>query len=158
MATSGAVYVTILAEPAHMSYALSHGFVCRRPGQPSSPAGRCHKARGASDADAAFSAAIALTALDDLVRAEPVWAGCWRARQALKGAQSAVRLVGRNEDEATLRDSVLLTAAGDDPGPAGRVLLAYKRLGSRKPAFSSKGATELADLRAWPGMTGWRRC
>lgn len=69
---------------------------------------------------AAFAAGIALKSLDDLVRSAPVWAGCWRVRQALKCAAVAVRLVGRSEDEAALRDAVLLTAAGGDPGPAGR--------------------------------------
>ena len=72
--------------------------------------------------------------------------GCWRARQALKCAAVAVRLMGRNEDEAALRDALLLTAAGDDPGPAGKVFLATKRLATRKAAFSSKAVAELADL------------
>ncbi|TNB46244.1 DUF1403 family protein [Martelella lutilitoris] len=99
-----------------------------------------------TEADAAFSAGIALKSLDDLVRSEPAWAGCWRARQALKCASSAIRLTGRNEDEAGLRDAVLLTAAGDDPGPAGKVFLAYKRLATRKPGFSKKQVEELADL------------
>jgi hypothetical protein len=85
---------------------------------------------------AAFAAGIALKSLDDLVRSEPVWAGCWRSRQALKCAAVAVRLMGRTEDEAALRDAVLLTAAGGDPGPAGRVLFAYKRVSARTPAFS----------------------
>jgi len=69
---------------------------------------------------AAFAAGITLKSLDDLVRSEPVWAGCWRSRQALKCAAVAVRLMGRNEDEPALRDALLLTAASDDPGPAGR--------------------------------------
>jgi hypothetical protein len=105
---------------------------------------------------AAFSAGIALKSLDDLVRSAPVWAGCWRARQALKCAVVAARLMGRNEDEAALRDAVLLTAAGDDPGPAGKVFLATKRLSTRKTAFSSKAVAELADLLglAWDdGLT-----
>lgn len=54
--------------------------------------------------------------------------------------------MGRNEDETALRDAVLLTAAGDDPGPAGRVVLAYKRIAGRKPGFSSKAVAEFADL------------
>jgi len=93
-----------------------------------------------------LSAGIALKSLDDLVRSAPTWAGCWRSRQALKCAAVAVRLMGRGEDEAALRDAVLLTAAGDDPGPAGRVFLATRRLSTRKPAFSSKAVAELADL------------
>lgn len=102
--------------------------------------------RDITEADAAFSAGIALKSLDDLVRPESIWAGCWRARQALKCAATAVRLMGRNEDETALRDAVLLTAAGDDPGPAGRVVLAYKRIAGRKPGFSSKAVAEFADL------------
>ena len=94
----------------------------------------------------AFAAGIALKSLDDLVRSDPSWAGCWRARQALKCAAAAVRMMGRNEDETALRDAVLLTASGDDPGPAGKVFLAYKRLATRKPGFSSKTVAELADL------------
>jgi len=104
------------------------------------------RGREPDDLAAAFAAGIALKSLDDLVRSEPVWAGCWRARQALKCAAVAVRLMGRSEDEPALRDALLLTAAGDDPGPAGRVLLATKRLSTRKPAFSSKTVAELADL------------
>lgn len=95
---------------------------------------------------AAFAAGIALKSLDDLVRSAPIWAGCWRSRQALKCAAVAVRLMGRSEDEPALRDAVLLTAASDDPGPAGKVFLAFKRLSTRKPAFSSKAVAELADL------------
>jgi hypothetical protein len=95
---------------------------------------------------AAFAAGIALKSLDDLVRSTPIWAGCWRARQALKCAAVAVRLMGRNEDESALRDALSLTAAGGDPGPAGRVFLAYRRVSVRKPAFSSKELAELADL------------
>jgi len=95
---------------------------------------------------AAFAAGIALKSLDDFVRSTPAWAGCWRSRQALKCAAVAVRLMGRGEDEAALRDAVLLTAAGSDPGPAGKVFLATKRLSTRKPTFSSKALAELADL------------
>ncbi|WP_411034274.1 DUF1403 family protein [Shinella sp. BYT-45] len=101
---------------------------------------------GAADAaDAAFAAGVALKSLDDLVRAAPIWAGCWRARQALKCAAVAVRLLGRSEDEAALRDALLLTAAGGDPGPAGRVFSAFERVSTRKPAFSAKAVAELAD-------------
>ncbi|MCD2184997.1 DUF1403 family protein [Rhizobium sp. GN54] len=125
-----------------------------RPLQPSSPSLPCMqlpgwtlpRCRKPNEADAAFAAGIALKSLDDLVKTEPQWAGCWRARQALKCAAVAVQLMGRTEDEHALRDALLLTAAGDDPGPAGRVFLAYKRLVSRKPGFSSKSVAELADL------------
>jgi hypothetical protein len=107
------------------------------------------RGRNLTEVDAAFAAGIALKALDDLVRSDPVWAGCWRARQALKCAAAAVRLTGRNEEEKALRDAVLLTAPGDDPGPAGKVFLAYKRLSGRKPGLSTKTVGELAER--------WRR-
>ncbi|EXL02205.1 DUF1403 family protein [Aquamicrobium defluvii] len=98
----------------------------------------------ASAVDAAFAAGIALKSVDDLVRAKPVWAGCWRARQGLKCAAAAVRLMGRSADEAALRDAVALTAAGDDPGPAGKVFRALGRLAGRKPGLSATAITELA--------------
>ena len=103
------------------------------------------RGRDITDADAAFATGIALKSLDDLVHAEPAWGGCWRERQALKCAAAAVRLTGRNEDEQALRDAHLLTASGDDPGPAGKIFLAYKRLTARKPGFSIKQVEDLAD-------------
>ena len=104
------------------------------------------RGRDVSEADAAFAAGIALKSLDDLVQLDPVWAGCWRSRQALKCTAVAARLMGRTEDEHALRDAVLLTAAGDDPGPAGKAFLAYKGVSARKPGFSSKHVGELAEL------------
>lgn len=110
------------------------------------PAWAVTRGRDLTEADAAFAAGIALKCLDDLVVSDPIWAGCWRARQGLKCAAASVRLMGRNEDEKALRDAVLLTAPGDDPGPAGKVFLATKRLSTRKPTFSSKAVAELSDL------------
>src|SRR5260370_30339068 len=79
-------------------------------------------------AEAAFLAGAALNSLDNLVRAAPPWSGAWRQRLALKGAAAAVRRLGRREDEAALRDAWLLRPPGADPGPAGRVLAAWRRL------------------------------
>lgn len=103
-------------------------------------------ARDLSEGDAAFAAGIALKSLDDLVRADLPWAGCWRQRLALRASQSAVQLIGRNEDEAGLRDAVLLTAPGDDPGPAGAMHLAFQKLAAKKRPISSKVLEELAAL------------
>lgn len=116
------------------------------PPLPQVPGWALSRGREPDEIAAAFASGTALKSLDDLIRQEPVWAGCWRARQALKCAATAIRLIGRNEDAAALRDAVLLTAAGDNPGPAGRVFLAYKRLATRKPGFSTKNVMELADL------------
>jgi hypothetical protein len=104
--------------------------------------------RDVTEADAAFAAGIALKSLDDLVRLDPVWAGCWRSRQALKCAAAAVRLMGRNEDEHALRDAVLLTAAGDDPGPAGNLFLAMQKVSGRTGSVTTPFIKELADLMA----------
>lgn len=91
----------------------------------------------ADTADAAFMAGGALYPLDQIVRAEQDWAGAWRQRLALKCAAAAVRLAGRSEDEAGLRDAWLLRRPGDDPGPAGQILSAWKRLASRSSALDA---------------------
>jgi len=113
---------------------------------PPLPAWASTRQHDVGEADAAFAAGIALKSLDDLVRAQPAWAGCWRQRMALRSAQSAVQLLGRNEGEHALRDAVLLTADGDDPGPAGAMLLAFQRLAANKRMIGSKVLQELADL------------
>jgi hypothetical protein len=87
-----------------------------------------------------------LNCLDNLVLSEPVWGGCWRSRLALKCAASAVRLVGRSEDEKALRDAALLAAQGDQSGPGGNIYSACKKLAARSATISGKGLRELADL------------
>ncbi|WP_392713370.1 DUF1403 family protein [Rhizobium ruizarguesonis] len=97
-------------------------------------------------ADAAFAAGIALKSLDDLIRADPQWLGCWRDRLALKSAAIAARMLGRNEEEGALRDAVLLTAPGDDSGPGGKLFLATRSLTRRSGTPGSPFVKELADL------------
>lgn len=104
--------------------------------------------RDLNEADAAFMAGIALKSLDDLVRSQPAWAGCWRARQALKCAAVSARMMGRSEDEQALRDALLLTAAGDDPGPAGKLFLALQKVAARSGPVSTAFLRELAELMA----------
>jgi len=101
-----------------------------------------------TEADTAFAAGIALKSLDDLVQTDPAWAGCWRARQALKCAGVAVRMTGWNEDERALRDAILLTSPGDDPGPAGKLYLATQELSDRTGGVTTALVKELADLLA----------
>lgn len=95
--------------------------------------------------DAAFFAGAALTSLDILVRSEPAWAGAWRQRLALKCAVAAVRLAGRSEDEAALRDAWYLRPADGDPGPAGSILAAWRQLASRPPAIDVARLAEVVD-------------
>jgi len=90
----------------------------------------------------------ALNAVDSLVRSDAVWAGAWRQRLGLRSAVAALRLMGRQDEDGALRDAVLLLAPGGDPGPAGNVLVAYKRLSSRKISVDSEILREMADLFA----------
>lgn len=60
----------------------------RRPFHPRS-FGLRPRGREPSELDAAFAAGIATKSLDNLVKAEPQRAGCWRARLALKCAAVA---------------------------------------------------------------------
>jgi hypothetical protein len=102
-----------------------------------------------NDVDAAFYAGAALGSLDGLVRLEPVWVGSWRQRLALKCAVAAVRLAGRSEEEAALRDAWYLRPAGGDPGPAGSILGAWRYLASRPPAIDAGGLEQVCE---WLGL------
>nr|WP_246740149.1 DUF1403 family protein [Rhizobium anhuiense] len=106
------------------------------------------RGRDVSESDAAFAAGIALKSLDDLIRADPPWLGCWRDRLALRSAAVAARMVGRVEEETAIRDAVLLTASGDDPGPAGKLFFATRMLSRQSGAVTTPFVKELADLFA----------
>ena len=108
------------------------------------------RGRDLSESDAAFAAGIALKTLDDLLRADSQWLGCWRDRLALKSAAVAARVLGRNEEEAAIRDAVLLTAAGDNAGPAGRLFLATRMLTRRSGPVTTPFVKDLVGLL---GMT-----
>ncbi len=96
------------------------------------------------DVDASYLAGAALNSLDSLVRSDPAWAGVWRQRLALKSAAEATRLLGRTEEESALRDAQLFRAAGDDPGPAGKVLRAWRRLASRSTTLEEEAVRSIA--------------
>lgn len=81
----------------------------------------------------AVASGAAIGALDTLMRQEQNWAGVWRHRLALAAAANTARQMGRLEDEAALRDTVLLTKPGDAFGPAGLLLMAWRRLAVRAP-------------------------
>jgi len=104
------------------------------------------RGRDTSETDAAFAAGIALKSLDDLVVANPPWIGCWRDRLALRSAAVAARMVGRSEEESAIRDAVLLTAAGDDPGPGGKLFLATRMAARRSGPVTTSFVKEIADL------------
>ena len=97
------------------------------------------------DADAAYAAGAALNSLDNLVRQDFSWAGAWRQRLALQSAAAAVSLSGRREDESALRDTHFLRSAGDDPGPSGHMLMAWRRLASRNTACDAENVRPVAE-------------
>ena len=107
--------------------------------------------RDISEADTAFASGIALKSLDDLIRANPLWLGCWRDRLALKSAGVAARILGRDEEETAIRDAVLLTAPGDDPGPAGKLFLATRMMTRRSGTLTTPFVREVTGLlgMAW---------
>jgi hypothetical protein len=98
-----------------------------------------------ADVDAGYLAGAALNSLDSLVRSSPDWAGVWRQRLALRSAGAAVRLLGRREEEGALRDAHYFRAAGDDPGPAGNLLLAWRRLASRSTGLDETAVRPVAE-------------
>lgn len=83
--------------------------------------------------DVALVAGAVIGALDAVVRREERWAGAWRQRLALSAAAVTAKQAGRVEDENALRDAVLLARPGDflSVGPAGLLLLAWRRLAAR---------------------------
>ncbi|TIQ34014.1 MAG: DUF1403 family protein [Mesorhizobium sp.] len=101
--------------------------------------------RNACEIDAAFQAGAALGALDTLARAQPSWAGAWRQRLALNCAAASMRLAGRAEDAAALRDAWHLRPPGADPGPAGAIFGAWRHLAGQPPAATPGRLEKIVD-------------
>lgn len=120
---------------------------------PAVPAWALASASAPNDGDAAFQAGVALASLDTLARAQPAGAGAWRQRLALKCAAASMRLAGRAEDEASLRDAWQLCPAGADPGPAGAVFGAWRQLALQPPAATPERLEKIVDLLGlhWDG-------
>ncbi len=108
---------------------------------PTVPAWALANAGAPSDAEAAFRAGAALGVLDSLGRAQPAWAGAWRQRLALNCAAASMRLAGRAEDVAALRDAWHLRPAGADPGPAGAIFGGWRQL-AMQPVVASADRLE----------------
>ncbi|SDR59558.1 Protein of unknown function [Rhizobiales bacterium GAS113] len=104
---------------------------------------------GEEDAvDAAFLAGAGLAALDSIVRSDAPWAGAWRQRLALRCAAASCQMAGRREDEAALRDAWCLRRPDQDPGPAGRMLGAWRRLA--RSSFSGELVSDAAAAFGLP--------
>jgi hypothetical protein len=96
--------------------------------------------------DALFMAGAALSALHPLARDEHLLGRLWRQRLALRCAAVLAGQGGRTEDEATLRDHWYLRQSATDPGPAGRLLGAWRLLGTSKALAFTTGPTMPALL------------
>jgi Protein of unknown function (DUF1403) len=102
----------------------------------------------------AFAAGAAIFALDQLLRAEPAWLGCFRMRQALNAAGIASKLLRLNADEAALRDTEHLTRASDDPGPAGRLYQFLRQLTLRPTRLAHETLSSItAEIDGAPAAT-----
>ncbi|WP_236761929.1 DUF1403 family protein [Agrobacterium tumefaciens] len=82
-----------------------------------------------AEGDAELFAGAALGGIHPIARSHHPLGQLWRQRLALQSAEAIVRMQGRTEDAAALRDHFYLTRPGDDPGPAGRLLQAWRALG-----------------------------
>lgn len=83
---------------------------------------------GMRDADSGkFQTGAALGYLDLARRTAAVPQDLWRDRLALNAAEAVAGFTGRRERAADLRDALHFRRAGDLPGPAGAVYLAWQR-------------------------------
>lgn len=98
--------------------------------------------------DAPFVAGAALAALHPIARDEHLLGKLWRQRLALKCAVVLAGQGGRSEDEAMLRDHWYLRQSYEDPGPAGQLLGAWRRLGSNTALTLATWPTVLPALLA----------
>lgn len=98
--------------------------------------------------DSEFLAGAALAALHPIARHEHPLGNLWRQRLALACAAALARQEGRTEDEAMLRDHWYHRREGDDPGPAGRLLKAWRWLGERSVMRTADWELNLAALLA----------
>ncbi len=87
---------------------------------------------------AAFRSGAALAHLA-LVAAADVPLPLWRDRLALAAAETCAAMAGRREGARALRDALHLTRAGDDPGPAGRILRQWSRAVARPISVAGLG-------------------
>ncbi|MFH1554237.1 MAG: DUF1403 family protein [Pseudomonadota bacterium] len=105
-------------------------------------------ASGEAVEDTGFLCGAALAALHPIARHEHPLGILWRQRLALGCAAALARQNGRTEDEATLRDHWYLRRDGDDPGPAGQLLKAWRWLGERSATATGEWEIRLGALLA----------
>jgi hypothetical protein len=107
---------------------------------------------------AAFRSGALLAHLAVVAAAADLPAALWRDRLALAAAVAAARAAGRPEGPGALRDALHLTRAGDDPGPAGRILRQWSRAAARPVSAAHLGRVleEVAPDRIAPWLEAAR--
>lgn len=103
--------------------------------------------------DVAFLSGAALAHLHLLFARDDVPHALLRERLALRAAEACVAFTGRSESAAELRDAIHLMRPGDLPGPAGEVLLTWRRAVERSVSVKALGRA-LPDLQA-ERIAGW---
>lgn len=81
---------------------------------------------GEHELDAAGAAGAALALFHAAASGDLPGRGAWLDRQALRAAVACCAAAGRREGEPEIRDSLHMTAAGIDPGPAGRLYVFWR--------------------------------
>ena len=103
--------------------------------------------------DVAFLSGAALNHLHLVLNQKDVPQTLLRERLALRAAEACVAHAGRPERAADLRDAVGFLLAGDSPGPAGEVYVAWRRVIGRAASVKTlNGAlpdVEAAQLAEW---------
>jgi hypothetical protein len=109
---------------------------------------------------AAFRSGAALAHLGLVAADARVPQALWRGRLALAAAETCAGIAGRSEGARGLRDALHLVRAGDDPGPAGRILAQWARAVARPvtptglaPALEGVTADRIAQCLDLAGAT-----
>jgi len=111
--------------------------------------------------ESAFFAGASLALFDQILRANPPFAGALRQRLALSAATACAALARHREDSAALRDAEHLSpnAGGNAPtSPAGRIHRLWRLFASRPlrlDAATLRAAADLLDLSAAANFEGF---
>ena len=112
---------------------------------------------GAVGADAGFEAAFragaGLALLDQIVRADPPFAGALRQRLALRAAAACAKMARLREDASGLRDAEHLASVGGETSPAGRVHRLWRLFASRPVRLDARTLRLAAGLLGLPDET-----
>lgn len=100
--------------------------------------------------DPAFFAGAGLALLDQLLRAEPPFAGALRQRLALRAATVCATMVRLREDASGLRDAEHLAPVGAQTSPAGRIHRLWRLFALRPLLFDVPTIRTAADLLDLP--------